>query len=516
MVRSMVSMNLSGRSVVFPDDLVHEATMVRLAWVAPLLVLVSCQSVQGGDPKEWGDPERVDELEAGALRPQVAFDPMGHAIAVWDQTDPETLAPGAGLETSDDIWLSRTRDDGSWGSPLRLEQNEPGDSVFPGLGIDGEGNALVTFLQSQEVQGNSEDPPAQYFRVWAVRYDAVDGRPAEALCIQSTASDSTCDKLEFSGDAGPPQIAVDSEGNALVVWHQGGNGEEPSTVWSNRYVAGSSWEDAQELAPSDTSDLLKPQIAMDAEGNGIAVWEQLNRGNQVTSIWSSRYRVQTGQWDDPQPVEVDDGNAFDPRVTADVSGNAIAVWVQQQEGSDGGAPFLPRASRYLASTRQWEPPTLIGPQGSSSAEAPRVAIDGEGRATAVWVQSEGVLSGVWSNRYEVDAGWGTAAPIGPTGLGPARTPQIAASALGDAVAVWVQFDGVQDSIWSNRYTTGAGWTTSEAIEKADDIRCSGPAVAVDFSGDANALWTTFTSAPDTFGDLWSNRLIDRPVESDTR
>ena len=500
--------------LVNPD---HKRPVVRLvlvvltlASVTLLLAFVSCQTVGTGNGTEWGDPERIDRLEAGALRPQVAIDPMGNSIVVWDQTDPETLEPGMDLDVSDDIWLSRTDGAGSWGTPLRLEDNEPGDSVFPRLGIDGAGNAVVAFLQLQEVQ---QDPPKEYFRVWAVRYDASNRQPDEAACIQSAASDPTCSELAFSGDAGPPQIAVDDEGNAVVVWHQGGSEDEPSRVWSNRLIAGSGWEGAQELAQSDVSDLLKPAIAMDAEGSVIAVWERLDRDNLRTSISSSRYRVQTGEWDDPQFVEVDDGNAFDPRVASDAEGNAISVWVQEETI---GGPFLVRASRYLASTRMWEPPELIGPENAGAAEAPRIAIDGEGNATAVWVQTEAALAGAWSNRYEAGAGWGTAKPIGPTALGPARTPQVAVSAPGDAVAVWVQFDIVQDSIWSNRYRPGSGWRASGAVELANDVRASGPAVAVDVQGNATAVWMVSTSADPINPDLVANRLNGGSTESDTR
>ena len=58
---------------------------------------------------------------------------------------------------------------------------------------------------------------------------------------------------------------------------------------------------------------------------------------------------------------------------------------------------------------------------------------------------------------------------------------------GDAVAVWIQFDGVQDSAWSARYLGGA-WRMSRPIEKDDERRAFGPRVAIDSDGDAVAVW----------------------------
>jgi hypothetical protein len=469
-----------------------------------LPLFVSCQSVDtSSDPRRWGQPEKIEILGSGAQRAAVAIDPMGNAMAVWDQTDPENRPTGVDINQSDDIWLNREDDAGRWGGAELLEDIEPDDSVFAQIEIDGDGTAVVAFLQSAGVE--ADEVP---YRVWAVRSAVNDDLPGDARCIQSTAEDSECTQLDGVGDAGQPQLALDAHGNAVVVWHQ--IEDARISVWFNRFSADSGdWAGAEAVDPSDTSDLLRPAVAMDAVGNAIAVWEREDRG--ISSIYSQRL-LRSGEREDPQQVEFENGDAFTPQVAVDPMGNAVAVW-EQQETSD--APFLTWSNRYLASTGRWGEAEPIGVEGEDDETKPQIVMDGDGNAIAVWAQTGLESEGIWSNRYKVDAdSWEGAVPIGPRSLGPALAPQLAANLHGDAVAAWVQFDSVRDAVWSNRYTPSGGWSVGEPIEPAGTTRTTGVQVSVDAQGDAAAVWLS-GSAPLTL-DVWASRLSARDPGSDTR
>jgi hypothetical protein len=239
---------------------------------------------------------------------------------------------------------------------------------------------------------------------------------------------------------------------------------------------------------------------MDAHGGAIAVWERL--AGDRSSIFSKRQDV-SGNWGDPLPVErQDDANAFAPRVAVDMDGNAIAVW--EQETSDSPSRIF--ANRYLVSDGSWQiNPVPIDVEEAGRALQPQISVDADGDALAVWVQSEGDLAGVWGNRCAAGGDWDGPVPIGPLGLGEPRQPHLASNPAGEALAVWVQFDRVQESIWSNRYTPRRGWAKSESIEKDNDTRFGGPQVAIDFEGNAVAVWIG-ELADQTDTNLWSNRL----------
>jgi len=454
--------------------------------VALLPVFVGCQSVEAPpEGPQWGTPKLMENRPADAIRPQIAIDAMGNALAVWDQTD-QRNSSGSG---SDDIWSRRRDAQDEWGTAVLLEENEPGDSFGAQIGVGGDGSAVVVFLQ--ELQDQDEET---HFSIWAVRHTPSGGwEPAE--CIQS--DDPECGESNAAGDASQPQVAVDPRGDAVAVWTQFDADDESLSIWSNRFTTGDGWGGAGPVE-TDSNDLLVPQVAMDTNGNAIAVWERFD--GDRSSIFSKR-QTPTGEWVELQDVETDDsGNAFFPQVAADAEGNAIAVWQQQTDGTR----FDVWSNRYLASTRKWGDAERIEHEDAGDAEKPQVAMDGNGNAIAVWVQSGRGRAGIWSNRYVANTGWGNAAPIGPSNLVSARAPQVAADPDGNAVAVWVQFDGVQDSVWSNRYAANGGWGRSQPVETDDELGVQGPQVAVDSEGNAVAVWSQKNG--DFEFDLWSNHL----------
>jgi hypothetical protein len=302
-----------------------------------------------------------------------------------------------------------------------------------------------------------------------------------------------------TGDASQPQIAVNPRGDAVVVWQQGDATNESVSIWANRFRVGSGWGDAGPLEIG-AKILLTPQVAIDDDGNAMVVWEGVDDEGR-SSIWSRRLTPDGGR-EALLDVETDDrGDARSPQVAADAEGNAIAVWKQQTDAPH----FDIWANRYLASTGDWDAEMRIGTQDAGGAEKPQVAMDRDGNAIAVWAQLGGDRVGIWSNRYVAGAGWGHARPVGPTGLGSARLPQVSTDPDGNAVAVWVQFDGVQDRVWSNRYyLASAGWGRSQAIDNDDEFRATGPQVALDSKGNAVAVWLE-RNDDSSFG-VWSNRL----------
>ena len=117
---------------------------------------------------------------------------------------------------------------------------------------------------------------------------------------------------------------MDSSGNAIAVWHQSDGTRY--NIWANRYVPGTGWGTAALIETDDSGDANNPQVAMDADGNAIAVWVQ-DDGTR-SNIWANRYVPGTG-WGTAALIETDDSWVWDnPQVAVDAGGNAIAVWEQ--------------------------------------------------------------------------------------------------------------------------------------------------------------------------------------------
>ncbi|MCF6323125.1 MAG: hypothetical protein L3J89_02175 [Gammaproteobacteria bacterium] len=179
----------------------------------------------------------------------------------------------------------------------------------------------------------------------------------------------------------------------------------------------------------------------------------------------------------------DTGLASTPQITIDTVGNAIAVWAQ----SDGTRTSI-WTNRYTAGGT-WGNPELIETDDAGNAVTPQIAVDGSGNALAVWSQSDGDRNNIWANRYTAGGAWGTAQMIETDNANSATAPQITVNDSGDAMAVWQQIDGSGISnIWANHYASASTWGTAETIEfnTRDAIT---PQVTMDTNGNAIAIWS---------------------------
>ena len=306
----------------------------------------------------WGTAELIETDDAGnASAPRVALDPAGNAIAVWNQFD----------GTRNNIWANRYAT-GAWGTAQTIETGN-GDAIQADIGVDASGDALVVWNQFDGTE----------FSVYANRYDydATSGSGAwgSAAPIESGA-----------GDVGYTRIAMHASGNALIVWGQS-NGVR-YRLWANRYDSVTAWGTAEPIENS-TDNIDTPQIEMDANGNGIAIWTQY--GSAQDEIWVNRFTA--GAWGTAVIVSASGGDAGAPQIAFDPLGNAMAVWHQ-----DDGTRDNIWARRFDAGSSTWGTIQSLE-SGTGQADGAQIGIDADGNAIAVWTQNEGGVYNIMANTY---------------------------------------------------------------------------------------------------------------------
>jgi len=300
-----------------------------------------------------------------------------------------------------------------------------------------------------------------------------------------------------AGSVSGAQVAIDVHGNALAVWVQSDGTR--NNIWANRYTAATgAWGVAALIETNDVSSAYRPQVALDANGNGLAAWDQGDGIRQ--NIWANRYTAATGAWGTAVLIETDNvGGATAPQLGFAANGNAVAVWT-------GNLSIW--SNRYTAATNSWGTAAVIE-SGAGGAGSPQVAVAANGNAVAVWQQSDGTRDSIWANRLTAATGaWGVAALIETNDLGGAHGAQLAIDATGNATAAWVQSDGVRDNAWASRFTAGTtnAWGTAVLIETDDVGSADLPQVAVDAGGNALVVWQQDGDASAVVtNDIWSNR-----------
>lgn len=329
----------------------------------------------------WGDAELVGPPNTpGSLVPRIAINKDGTAIAVWQQGDGSRV----------NIWSNRYTPSIGWGVAELIELNNNGDAEDPRIAVDSSGDALAVWRQV-DATGRSG--------IWSNHYKKQVGWGTAGLV-------ETMNSL--------PDVAMDGLGNALAVWTQGG-GNTVSNIRANQYRSGQGWGVPFLLETDDTGSAYSPKVAFDSEGNALVLWTQTGT---VTRTGPCLVVASVGGGSSCNPTTV----------------NITNLW----------------SRRYLV-RGDWGNRELVETNDQGNATAADFSFDGMGNALAVWTQPNGRYVNVWANRYKKDIGWGTATSIQSNNTGDAMSPAIAVNVDGKAIAVWGQSDGVRVNVWANRF-----------------------------------------------------------------
>lgn len=288
-------------------------------------------------------------------------------------------------------------------------------------------------------------------------------------------------RLDQSNSADAPRTAIDSAGNVIAVWTQFDALPSRAGVWVNHYSVGRGWGTPQ-LINNNSGQAADPQIAMNAQGNAVVVWMQYSASVAFkTNIWANRYSKETG-WGQAQQIQDDSVNGYFAKVGMDRAGNAMVVWSQNDLAQDKTHIY---ANRYSVG-QGWSTGVLIQSDSVTLANEPQIAMDTAGNASVVWAQYDATFGGIWTNRYTVGNGWATAQNIGnDTG----SSPKIAVDDRGGAMAAWTQLDMTtwQNNVYARHFVAGQ-WEALQLIQANTQSDARALQIVMNARGNSIALW----------------------------
>jgi hypothetical protein len=224
-----------------------------------------------------------------------------------------------------------------------------------------------------------------------------------------------------------PDVAVDPDGNVMVVWRQGADGA--GIVWARRFPSDGSTAAAVPIDGPIPPDSRLPRVVATAANRFVAVWLRVE-GDGVTRSLRAR-EAQADQWlgTTARPLELQNDTVDEVQLAPLPNAGAIAVWRQ----ADG-----------LQWTRltngAWLSNALEVTSDASAVRSPRLATDADGRTYLAWLRRSGGVD---------DLRVSTLAPLGDTfstpvsarvGTGSASDPALAVmpTAPGSVVLAWRQ------------------------------------------------------------------------------
>ncbi|MBW1907350.1 MAG: hypothetical protein JRJ24_19025, partial [Deltaproteobacteria bacterium] len=250
----------------------------------------------------WGAAEPVWEETLAALTASTAvgMDANGNAIATW------TLPTFSGHV----IWANRYTVGLGWGTAELIKPDGDTNVRAARLTVGSTGDAFVIWGQDG----------AEYEDVWSARFSGSTWGAPERI-----------DGFDGGGfDGGPTvqaDVAVDGMGIAHAVWSQ--QDADFRNIYAAQYTPGSGWG-ASELIeppnedPAEDADATAPRVAVNTAGNAFVVWRQTF--DDWGSIWSNRLDPGTG-WMTAELIEDDARAAKSPKIAVDENRHAHALWL---------------------------------------------------------------------------------------------------------------------------------------------------------------------------------------------
>lgn len=255
-------------------------------------------------------------------------------------------------------------------------------------------------------------------------------------------------------------------------------------------VGRAAWSAPQRLSDESPLEHREPQVAIDASGDAIAVW---NQGHYPHSAIEASTRRAGGPWSTPERLDTGAPSASTETVAIDSHGEATVVWVRETtvrrrrytqvkaRSTDGGGRWGGIAT--LASSR--EPAQPFEPRIT----VPRIAVNADGTLVVAYNIKRGARHEfIEVSRRRRNRRW-----RGPSVVARAANTsetQLATDARGETILAWLTGPPYEDGGEVNVLFLGRrGKPESRPRVLSPKSQASwGVALAVDPSGDAVVSW----------------------------
>jgi hypothetical protein len=406
-----------------------------------------------GAAPAWLSPAKLSAAGQSAEAPQVSADPQGDSLAVWQRYDGgKTVIESASRPAG-----------GAWGLPV-LVSSSADEASLPQVALDAHGDAVAVWLS---LSGGGE------YSIDASTKSGFGGAWQAPITLRELGAMTVMDPR--------PDLAVDAQGDAVVVWERLAGAED--LVEGASRPAGGSWQTAETLS-TEAENLHPAEVGIDAAGEATAVWEQ--KGAEVRI--DAATKPAAGKWQHPVAVSAEGENANEPRLAVGANGNAVAAW-EHFESEE----LIEAAIRASAAGTWGKPVALTKPEtGEGEPAGQQVAIDAQGDAVLVWARmNNGHEIVEATERAASSSAWQPVAALSGPGESLEELPQVAVNDQGNVVVVWERMHGGEETVEAAAgLATSRSWETPVALSGKGEP-ASEQQVGIDGQGNAVAVWSRF-------------------------
>jgi hypothetical protein len=479
-----------------------------LVWSVLMLVLLAAPAAAHA---EFSFGRTISPPSKNAGSAQVGVDSDGDAAFVWDRSDGTQCGVCSRIQT-------RVRTAAGTLSAIQT-LSDFGNASLPQVAVAPNGDAVFVWIRNDGTAGCG-----------GLGCTRVQARARSASGARSAVQTLSAPDREASS----PQVAVDSDGDAVFAWSSddgtmGCDAGPCHRIQARARSADGALSPVQTLSASGEVLFGSPQVGVDSDGDAVFVWD---RGDGTTQCGGSscfrveaRARSAAGTLSAVQVVSPTSRRTSLAQLGVDANGNAVFVWQRPDPTTSCGIFACIRieararsAAGTLSATQSLSDP------GRSSFD-PQVGVDRSGNAVFVWRRCG--LFDCAQIQARARSAAGVLSPVqglSVPGQG-AHDPRVGVDSDGDAAFVWVRLDGTTqcDGSGCRRIQTRVR-SKSGALSAIQTVSAAGqpatvPQIAVDADGgfdpdstDAVAVWQRLdgTNPPDCCSHIQTAAQIAPP------
>jgi hypothetical protein len=401
---------------------------------------------------------------------EVAYAADGSYVVVWE----DALLDG----DLSGIFFQRFDADGNpVGGETQANTTATDFQTSPAIAVDDAGNFVIVW------QSMSQDQSGTY-GVFGQQFNSSGVKVGTEFQVN----------VSVGADQQDPDVAMDSSGNYVVVWHDNHSTED--NVFMRRYdAAGTPLTGEVRVNTAATGNTQSaPSISMNSAGDYVVVWQSdhLVAGN--FEVYGQRYDSAGNAVGSSFQVNstTTDGQS-NPDIVLNEDGSFVVVWESLwQDANPGWGVYGQRfdAAGAMVGTEFQINQEIVNTQFDA-----HVAADSDGNFTVVWSsnQQDGDSYGVYARSYDVA---GNALTdeflVNTTTASNQSASAIDMTGTGDIIITWHGNQTGALDIYSQRYSSGPALTFSVG-DGTDDSTMTFTGTV----GDINAALEGMTYTPNT-------------------
>ncbi|REK09046.1 MAG: hypothetical protein DWQ37_19500 [Planctomycetota bacterium] len=301
-----------------------------------------------------------------------------------------------------------------------------------------------------------------------------------------------------------PAVASDHAGNRVVVWTSDTQDGDGQGVFAQRFdAAGAPLGGEFQVNAHTTGDQSDPAVAMEPDGDFVVVWKSDGEDGDGDGVFAQRFDENGVPQGGPLQVNATAaGHQQQPAVATSANGGFTVAWQSLGQDGDGSGIY---AQRFSSTGAPIGFEFQANTETASHQSQPALAMDVDGDFLVLWQSfgQDGNGDGVFGQRFDVSGiAMGPEFQVNTYTTGGQSQPVVAMDAGGDYVVAWHSSgqDGSGYGIYAQRYdAAGAPLGGEFQVNDHTPLNQRSPSVAVDVDGDFVVAWQSAAQDGSDYG-----------------